>query len=31
MRSIKRIEKIVIQVVHIEKKREIAAGGISYN
>ena len=24
MRSIKRIEKIVIQVVHIEKKREIS-------
>ena len=30
MRSIKRIEKIVIQVVHIEKKREISSEDAEY-
>jgi len=30
MRSVKRIEKIVIQVVHIEKKREISLEDAEY-
>ena len=30
MRSIKRIEKIIIQVVHIEKKREISREDAEY-